>query len=576
MNPTGSLPPSGSVRGIPASISQLQHNINSFKSKLKDINTIYLESINQKVFGGSQSDMDVLQYFTPGASMNINTVTSHVNVLNKSSYTAYNITSLYSLNSDLLSNILEVDCRNLLNASESNIANTIQSLYMLHSILHADYYDVFVKCMQENTECPPLYIPSPLSSAGAQQPRIDVSSQIPQLDSSILYDLINIPHFNAFVARRIVYLWILMYNFVIACAYNNTNSNAASLVNACYSALVNNYNILDSDMKAIMATSPNTITDIKYNTNNNALIYRKNQNDINSLAPIVDKNKKILTGNKAQLNARHNQSERLKVYKYTALAILLFITAFAFFIIVIPLDNFMKIVLTCVLVLISVCNVYLLQYLFETQTMLENFVAPVSSSGSTGPAARPTGPAARPTGPAARPTGPAARVAGPAAQDPLQNSINTPVIMNNVITTATEYLNQTEQINLLLQSNNIYSNTNDSLNKEIDYYNDVTSQLSNKSHVVHSVYKSEFINQIRYVAAIQLFISLTIIVAAFTLAYVVLELFDITGSAYIWISCITGACIIISLILYFLEVNIRVRTDPKQIYWGKPARDLNK
>jgi len=139
---------------------------------------------------------------------------------------------------------------------------------------------------------------------------------------------------------------------------------------------------------------------------------------------------------------------------------------------------------------------------------------------------------------------------------------------------AYNYLVQTENNNILLESNSIYANTNHALNKEISYYNDVSTQLENSGQKVNSIYKSSYIEQIKYKSTIQLFISFTIIIAAFTLAYVFLESLDITGSSYTIISWITGIFLVISIFIYLLEINMRVHTDPRKIYWGKITKKI--
>ena len=72
-----------------------------------------------------------------------------------------------------------------------------------------------------------------------------------------------------------------------------------------------------------------------------------------------------------------------------------------------------------------------------------------------------------------------------------------------------------------------------------------------------------------------MFITFTIIIAAYTLAYVFLESLEITGSSYTVITWITGIFLVISIIIYLIEINTRVRTDPKKIYWGKTTKKID-
>ena len=276
------------------------------------------------------------------------------------------------------------------------------------------------------------------------------------------------------------------------------------------------------------------------------------------MGPVVEHNKKTLKSNRLQLEARHKNTETLKIYKYVALAILIFITLFAFTIIIMPVDKFTKILLTIVLIFLAVCNTYVLMYFFDNNRLFEAFetfenneiidISEFNINSNT---------------------------------NKNNNMIETfgmnTKAYNSGISTAPlgcldasyNYLVQTENNNILLESNSIYSNTNQSLYKEIAYYNDVSEQLDNSGQKVKSIYKSSYIEQIKYKSTIQLFISFTIIIAAFTLAYVFLESLEITGSSYTIISWITGILLVISIFIYLLEINVRVRTDPRKIYWGE-------
>jgi hypothetical protein len=297
---------------------------------------------------------------------------------------------------------------------------------------------------------------------------------------------------------------------------------------------------------------------IKDESSKNVTIYRNRQQDINELGPVVEHNKKTLKGNRLKLQAREKNAETLKIYTYVALTILILITVFAFTIIIMPLDKFTKVLLTIVLVFIAVCNTYVLMYFFDNKKLFETFETNEIIDLS-------------------------------------EHDLNTYKKMNMIETfvmntkaynsgistaplecldAAYNYLVQTENNNILLESNSIYSNTNQSLYKEIAYYNEVSTELENSGQKVNSIYKSTYIEQIKYKSTIQLFITFTIIIAAFTLSYVFLESLDITGSSYTIISWITGIFLVISIFIYLLEINMRVHTDPRKIYWGKTTKKI--
>ena len=198
-----------------------------------------------------------------------------------------------------------------------------------------------------------------------------------------------------------------------------------------------------------------------------------------------------------------------------------------------PLDKLMKMMLTILLTVIVIINAYILEIVFNRPGITESFNGALEQGN----------------------------------QDITVSNLN-------YLDAASEYLIETDNLNIVLASATVYGNTNQSLSKELSYFNDASEQLVNSNNKVDSVYKASYITQIEYSSAIQLFKTLSVVVAGFTIAYVALESLDITGSAYMWISLIAAFFIVIAIIIYMLEVNSRVRTNPKQIYWGVPSTKI--
>ena len=277
-----------------------------------------------------------------------------------------------------------------------------------------------------------------------------------------------------------------------------------------------------------------SLYDFKSSISKNITTYRDKQSEINSIAPTLDKNKETLKNTQMQLQSRKTQGSTLKKYEYIALTILILITIFAFVIIIMPLEKSMKLILTTLLTVIVIVNAHVLQIVFNRSGLMEKF--------------------------------------GGSLQ---QRNQDITVANMNYLDAASEYLSETENLNIILESNTVYNNATESLTKELTYFQDASEQLVNSNDKVHSVYKSSYITQIEYSASIQLFKTLSIVVAGFTISYVALESLDITGSAYMWITLIAALIIAIAVIIYMLEVNSRVRTNPKQIYWGnEPAKSF--
>jgi len=776
--------------------------------RLSYLNSVYLNSVQEPVFGGGNDDMNILDL--DGTSVNaqfnfVNIADAKISIFSNDLYTD---TSIININSYKQLNMSEINCLPLLdytNLNNTNTVNFICGLYTLYGILNANYYDKFVSNTKENIPNLPLNIPvydKITKKVKFQDVSNNIVNNLNYISSTLISNIVNTENFNAFIARRIVYLWILMYHFSISYNFykqNTTNANATALALACVKLLVTNNSqfeyqpamtnavqssrtaqasqlfyqmwcivvqtlipsylgtfdiktgkitmknkndkcshidpsipisnlqanfdslvegyeniessissefinrvkytldgitnnkpcvnslsqdpdsarkiaiqniesigvILDTQYKtrnnarntasdlltianreksnyeskgAALQTAKNniqntqsssnvntqtlviaqnnfnaattayrtaytnytdandalktananlntteqlyknaeqifkniatipqksinisdlqyyttlfldytskyktqsTITgadiesselyDIKQSISKNITKYRNNQSEINSLAPVFNKNKKDLRSTQLQLTSRKEQAYKLKIYEYVALTILLLITIFAFVIIIMPFEKSMKLLLTTLLTVIVIVNTYILQLVFNRPGIHEKFAGSLQ-----------------------------------------QGNDDISVANISFMDAASSYLLQTETLNIMLQSNNVYNNTNESLSKELSYFNDASEQLANGNEKVKSVYKSSYITQIEYSSAIQLFKTLSIIVAGFTIAYVTLDYLDITGSAYIWVSCITGFLMVIALIIYMLEVSVRVRTDPKQMYWGLP------
>lgn len=276
---------------------------------------------------------------------------------------------------------------------------------------------------------------------------------------------------------------------------------------------------------------------LKNSINNSITKYRNNQTEINSLAPVLNKNKETLKKTQTQFKSRQDRVTRLNIYKYIELSIMILITIFAFVIISVPFEKSMKTLLTSILALVAIANILIIYYVFDKPGLIETFT--ISQPNGLN-----------------------------------QDNTDISIAVHQFMDASIRYLLQTDNLNILLQSKMVYGNVNQGLSKELTYYNDASTELVNSNINIDSVYKSAYITQINYSAAMQLFMSLSLIVAGFTISFVTLESLEITGSVYTWVSSITAFFIIIVVIIYMLEVSTRVRTNPKQVYWAVPTKRL--
>jgi hypothetical protein len=137
----------------------------------------------------------------------------------------------------------------------------------------------------------------------------------------------------------------------------------------------------------------------------------------------------------------------------------------------------------------------------------------------------------------------------------------------NILTEAITYANNTQNLANLLQTYRTFENMNYSLNKEIDYYSDASEQLLNSNMKLQDFYNVSYMEDIQYSALMNLLISLSLIVSGTTTAYVVT---DSTMKGQTYSVGVGGTLSVIAITIFLMEVNTRVHTDPRQIYWGAP------
>ena len=329
---------------------------------------------------------------------------------------------------------------------------------------------------------------------------------------------------NSYMISRMV------NNNIRSVASLNPSSNTSILIETLQTNTTNFFNkTIEYRNNLSISRRPDPLYNIKLSVSDNLTRLKQNQSEINTLGPAVHKNKGDLVSSQKLLSGRKKQGVTLNIYIYIELFIIVVITILSVIVIMAPLEKQTKLSYTTFLTLLVVLNIFLINYVFNRKSF-EKFT--VSNNDIS-----------------------VAHIA----------------FMN----AASEYLTNTENIGLLLESNNIYGNTNHSLSKEISYYNNASEQLVNKNLEVRSVYKTSFMTQVQYSATMHFCNILGIIVIGFTISFITLESFEITGPIYTWLYVIAAILLVIALIIYIYEMKKRVRTDPKKIYWGQSSKKID-
>jgi ABC-type multidrug transport system fused ATPase/permease subunit len=268
---------------------------------------------------------------------------------------------------------------------------------------------------------------------------------------------------------------------------------------------------------------------ISYAINEHSAMYNQNYHNIQKLNDDMIQNKDSLSASQNKLADQTTSHKKLQIYEYIAIAIFVVIGIFAAALIIFPLEKNKRLAGCGALVILSVINAFVLTFFFKNKsaTYSEGFDA----------------------------TSVADIIYG---------------YRTSTLAQAIAYVKNTENLSNLLQTYRTFESMNYTLNKEIGYYNDASEQLINANLKLQDFYNVSYMEDVQYSALMNLLISLSLIISGTTTAYVVSES-TVTGQTYS--VGIGGALSVVAITIFLLEINTRVHTDPRRMYWGAP--DIN-
>ena len=135
----------------------------------------------------------------------------------------------------------------------------------------------------------------------------------------------------------------------------------------------------------------------------------------------------------------------------------------------------------------------------------------------------------------------------------------------NALIFATDYLDYTVTLGMMLQTSFRFGNVNQALMRERQYYAGVNNQITMASHRVDEVSNVHSLKKYTNRARMSFFISLGILVAV-TIAALVLA----PPMFHTLILIIAGIVLFITILIYLLDTAGRVRTSSSKVYWGPP------
>lgn len=338
------------------------------------------------------------------------------------------------------------------------------------------------------------------------------------MDSQTVKD--NAHLFNPFVARRLLRIYIIMGNLAI--------------VNACHSTAndsTKDAKNIDEFLRSInkrVTGADQTSEKIGQILQHKVAKYNSNELKINEIDSAVKAQKSSLSADQATLASKSRLHSVQTYMEYASVITFIMIASAGAGIVVYPGDAQQKYTGCGILVIAATINAIVLNALKSRYMTTEGFES--------------------------------------LSPQPISYYVEDAKLQ------AVTYLENSRLLESQLQAYNAYRNLNQSMKKEINYFSDSSEQLLLADAKVTNASKTSYIQDVKFYALTNLLVSLSIIVAGVTSAYVAS---NIAGSAspviQKYVLGFGGFFAFIALLIFILEVNSRVRTTPRQMYWLKPS-----
>lgn len=395
-----------------------------------------------------------------------------------------------------------------------------------------------------------VYITGLQSSVSTEQPNGDDPFRLPQFDDT---------RTSRLVIRRLLLLYELMATYYVA-AYIKTQNmpaittdatsgvkssgtdsadnhkRATSLMNLVYEYMTNyNRNILrDSDS----ADSANILSKLSGNVAKQFSTYASSTSTLTTLGSTMKENQYTLKSNISSMNAQKKMDAKTKLYKYIALVIFIIILITCVVVYILPLEGKQKIMAAGAIGGIGVVTMMIFMFIYSTN--VEQFQAsnllktPGNYAGGIG----------------------------------ISTFVDfTSDVSIVAISFANDYLANTIQIALMVQTYVGYGNINFALQKDISRYTDINTQLSTSSYKINSATNAYSMNKysnralISFLVTVALLIAITVAVVVATQNY---------PGVRMWILMVAGFVLFLAILFYMLDTSARVRTAATKKYWGTP------
>lgn len=338
---------------------------------------------------------------------------------------------------------------------------------------------------------------------------------------------------DSYVLRRLVYLYIQLLHYQVARSFyqqkftdTTNNPHARSLVEAIYLLMAKaNYFVENAD---------GTQVQINKKLMQRQKKYYNNVDNANKLTQDLDDSRSYYKDRSSSLSRTRVTEKQVAAFNWTTTAVAAAIAIVAVVIVLYPMDHHKKMLLSMALIA-SAFVVAIIMFVSFNKVVTETF-----SNAKYGYIGE--------------------------ANAELTNELSG--IHEAMLQQVSDYLSNTQIIQTTFTSFKAYGNINSSLQRELNFFNATKENVDNQSMKTKQV--SNIITQsyIEQTYRMYLMVSLSIIISLTVAGYIAAD-----GKEGVQknILIVGGVLAIIAFIFYVFEVNARVHTDVKKMYWGNPG-----
>lgn len=377
-----------------------------------------------------------------------------------------------------------------------------------------------------------------------------VQSDVQEADSNGVVPAFRPPVFdesrtNRTVVRRMLLLYELMTMYYIAAYMVDRNKWSTpvvdtydSLLNIVYEYIMNyNRNVIRADSN----TGKNFMSTLSKGVSEKIQDYNTNNKDLAVQTANLSERQYDLKGRITNMNSEKQKSSGMFTYMVVGFVIFALVAVSCIVIFALPIDRHQQI--TASIVTASVGVIAILIYRMIYMSRMESFQVGSVSNYLTSPTSYASG-----------------------LSKSNQSNFRSGVTLT-VLDFASQYLDNTINIALMIQTYSGYGEINQGLNRQRAYYYGVNSQLQNAGYKINSVQNAYTHDKYTNRARISFFVTVTLLIA---ISAALLAMTSSYPSAQPIILTICAIVLFLAILFYLLDTSIRVRTSANKIYWGTP------